>query len=115
MTNTTTTTARELYLQIGRGGPEHAKDVHDQLLDNPFGGRRSFEGDEPVEDDQLHVVVAFLDDQLDVTLSGGADRWRKFDAKWINENKYERRPKLSGRWGSAYIGRVGNASLGRER
>ena len=60
--------------QIGSGGTQNSEDVHDELLDDTLGRRRRLEGDEAIEDDQLHVVVALLDDQLDVTLCGGTDR-----------------------------------------
>ncbi len=59
------------HLDVGRG--EDAKDVHDGLLQDLLVAGHLFHGNQAVQHDQLHVVVALLDDEVDVGGDGGLD------------------------------------------
>jgi hypothetical protein len=59
------------HLDVGRG--EDAKDVHDGLLQDLLVAGHLLHGDQAVQHDQLHVVVALLDDEVDVGGDGGLD------------------------------------------
>ena len=57
------------HLDVGRG--EDAEDVHDGLLEDLLVAGHLLHGNQPVEDDQLYVVVALFDDEVDVGRDGG--------------------------------------------
>ena len=58
-------------LDVGRG--EHAQNVHDELLEHALVAGHLLQRQQLVEDDELDVVVALLDDEVDVGGGGGLD------------------------------------------
>ena len=54
-------------LQIGAG--QHPQYVHHQVLEDSLVSWNVFQDHQPIENDELDVVVALLDDQINVTLS----------------------------------------------
>ena len=63
------------HLEVGRA--EHAQYVHDELLEDFLVRVRLLQLYDLVEHDELDVVVALLDDEVDVAGGGGAHRRRR--------------------------------------
>ena len=53
-----------VYLEVGCG--QDAQDVHDELLQHALVAGVLLQRHQPVQHDQLHVVVGLLQDDLDV-------------------------------------------------